>query len=563
MALVCTTNLSLFQMMHRTEDVEWIQYNYEQLQAFIPLAPPQYEKIQDDRLKQGYSERYMVQSKTHPLINELYDLWYPNGKKIIPFTWLEHHFTAESLAWWYQDDGHLKKNKNGVVEKLVLSTECWTDEEREWLQSILNLHFHLLFSIDGQKRLLLYDQAQIHYFLQLVEPWLQPCMWRKMKTASSYVIPSKRTTLKITSHFKCNKPTQQVNTCLSQFMPKLSFTPTVFQQTQAVQLEKSEKKAYQIQLTEENRQQFRRLHGQTGLSFNAITQQCFMEKSASTRPRLEDWTELSTAQQALLIGSILADGSLTRPNRVTSSYRENSCEEQRSYRNWKVQQLSPYLYFPGQKANICTRSSPVFKTLERLYYTEDRVKQIPFEQLQLYATHPHFLFALYMDDGSLLISHRINHSKKIIYITPHIALYLQNFHPDELEQLAQFMNEQFQVQFKIAKCPDGNGTILKTTTVKDTHRFLEAIESSANTYPSGFHKTNWNYRLQREKEKWHSHYPNYQLLTSDRKRFAPYSVEDVQRMQTMKKEGASLQQIADTLGRSYHSVHYKWRTFKN
>ena len=64
------------------------------------------------------------------MVAELHRIWYPFGKKIIPLHFLEQYLDERALAWWYQDRGHLKKKENGTLEKLVLSTEYWTDQER-------------------------------------------------------------------------------------------------------------------------------------------------------------------------------------------------------------------------------------------------------------------------------------------------------------------------------------------------------------------------------------------------------------------------------------------------
>ena len=109
-----------FQFMHRIEDAGWGYYCYDKLKSFIPLQQPMYSKVTDARLQKGYSERYIVQSRTHPLITQWYELWYPNGQKKIPFDFLASFLTAETVAWWYQDDGHLAKSKEGIARKIVL-----------------------------------------------------------------------------------------------------------------------------------------------------------------------------------------------------------------------------------------------------------------------------------------------------------------------------------------------------------------------------------------------------------------------------------------------------------
>lgn len=263
-----------FQFMHRANDIGWTYYNYVQLRDYIPLNKPKYERIQDIRLLKGYSERHVVQSLTHEYIDILYDTWYPNQIKVIPYSHIERYFTAESLAWWYQDDGHLKKNEHHIVEKLVLSTECWTDEERELLQTLLNNKFHFLFSIDKQKRLLLYDQLQINYFLQLVEPWMQPTMIRKIKMASPYSSIAKRTTLTLPTKFNLKQPTKQLNDAITQWIDTITLTKTNFKKWNYARTENNEMKSYQIKLTEKNRQKLRQVRAQTGLTYKEITTYC-------------------------------------------------------------------------------------------------------------------------------------------------------------------------------------------------------------------------------------------------------------------------------------------------
>src|SRR5699024_7423772 len=117
-----------------------------------------------------YSETYYVQYITYDIICYLNKTWYPHGEKIVPFHMLEKYFTAESLAWWYMDDGHLKV-KNNTLQKIILSTESFSDNEILQLIHFLNVKFHLPFNIDGQKRIALYDQFHINYFLTLIAPF--------------------------------------------------------------------------------------------------------------------------------------------------------------------------------------------------------------------------------------------------------------------------------------------------------------------------------------------------------------------------------------------------------
>lgn len=202
-----------FQFIHREEDLQWSNYCYESLRNFIPLNPPKYKKTIDPRLKMGMSESYIVQSKTSTAITSLERSWYVNRKKRLPFDFITCYLDAEALAWWYQDDGHLKKCQN-MPRKIILSTDSFSKEENAFLQHILQEKFNLSFKIDRQNRLILYDQVQMNYFLRLVEPYMQPCMKRKTldgNSPSEEPIFPRRTTVYLPEHILLVKPTQEIN----------------------------------------------------------------------------------------------------------------------------------------------------------------------------------------------------------------------------------------------------------------------------------------------------------------------------------------------------------------
>ncbi len=202
-----------FKFQHRTEDYEWTNYCFKQLKDSIPLNQPTYRKNSDPRLKKGYSELYYVQSKTAPIVTELYELWYPGGIKILPHEFLERYLNEEALSWWYQDDGHLKIT-NGKMQKIILSTDCFTTKENLFLQHLLYKKWQFSFKLDQQNRLILYDQFQIIYFLYLVEPWLQPCMNRKALVPLPLRPIANRTTIYLPETIQLTSPTQDIHQAL-------------------------------------------------------------------------------------------------------------------------------------------------------------------------------------------------------------------------------------------------------------------------------------------------------------------------------------------------------------
>ncbi|WP_339171658.1 hypothetical protein [Anoxybacillus sp. FSL W8-1294] len=140
---------------------------------------------------------------------------------------------------------------------------------------------------------------------------------------------------------------------------------------------------------------------------------------------------------------------------------------------------------------------------------------------------------------------------------------MQCYPPHELQQLQHHTFTHFGITFHLSKCPDGQGSILKTTSVKDTFLFFETISPVIHDCPSMYYKTNWNERFKVEKRKWKSKFPNFDIFVSSSERVKPYSTEEIRLLKEMKQEGATIQEIANALQRSYWSVVHKWREIKD
>lgn len=277
-----------FKFQHRIEDVGWTSYCYEQLKDDIPLNKPAYRKNTDSRLKKGYSELYYVQSKTAPLITGLYELWYPNGLKTLPFEFIECFLNVEALSWWYQDDGHLKIS-NDKMQKIILSTDSFTKTENVFLQSLLYHKWQLSFKLDQQNRLILYDQFQIIYFLHLVEPWLQPCMKRKAPIVLPLRPIANRTTIYLPETIQLTSPTKEIHEALKHlhllFKNKQSQSicyKSLFNTLQPILESTTPTKSYQINIREPYKTDLAYLRQQTGATVSELVEWCFDDNRSSS-----------------------------------------------------------------------------------------------------------------------------------------------------------------------------------------------------------------------------------------------------------------------------------------
>jgi LAGLIDADG DNA endonuclease family len=125
-----------FQFTHSIKDKEWCEHCYLVLNEHLPLNAPKYKKVKDQRVQSGYTEVYYVQSKTEEAIILLRNLWYKNGKKILPLNFISEYLSARTLAWWYQDDGHLKLQDN-IPKQIILSTKSFSSLENLQLCKLL------------------------------------------------------------------------------------------------------------------------------------------------------------------------------------------------------------------------------------------------------------------------------------------------------------------------------------------------------------------------------------------------------------------------------------------
>ena len=270
-----------FQFIHTERDYMWSLYCYKSLKKDIPLNKPKYKKTIDSRLVKGYCISYYVQSRTSDVISYLYRQWYPNGKKIIPFILLNQYFNNESLAWWYMDDGHLKVSK-GIPQKIILSTESFSDIEINKLIFFLKSKYNLTFSVDKQKRIILYDQYQIYYFLHLVSPFMHSSMSRKIIPLSTLnpIVPQTRTTIYLPVSQNIQQPTKEINSALEILDDMISnFKTGKFYEMYHLlisNISKNEKqRGYQIIIREKRLTNLNFLKLNTGLTYSKLTYLCF------------------------------------------------------------------------------------------------------------------------------------------------------------------------------------------------------------------------------------------------------------------------------------------------
>lgn len=181
------------------------------------------------------------------------------------------------------DDGHLKI-ENNTPQKIILSTESFTTQENQWLINFLFQRYTLKFKLDGQNRIVLYDQFQIYYFLFLITPYLHNSMYRKIVPSCKlhHDTTARRTTIYLPRTIKIHSPTKEINAALRNLNQIINdykqglfyekYNDTLTNQSSV------NNKSYQIIITSKNLTDLIFLSAQTGLTYSRLTALCFEQE---------------------------------------------------------------------------------------------------------------------------------------------------------------------------------------------------------------------------------------------------------------------------------------------
>lgn len=133
----------------------------------------------DKRTNKSY-KRYCYSSLSFKELKELRNIFYKNGKKIIPIEYIKENFTAISLAYLYMDDGSTQKYNT------TISTMCFQKENLEEFAKFLKDKFEVEFTV-GKNNVLRVVQKDADKFRELIIPEISkiPCMYYKLQTVLS------------------------------------------------------------------------------------------------------------------------------------------------------------------------------------------------------------------------------------------------------------------------------------------------------------------------------------------------------------------------------------------
>lgn len=112
-------------------------------------------------------------------------MFYPNNVKGIPKDIQTYLADSLTLAVWYQDDGTLDF-RSGYHANALFATHCFTQNECQLLANALRVNFDLDVRVcrclmRGKLYFRLYVCSKsMNRFMQLIEPYIQPCFHYKL-----------------------------------------------------------------------------------------------------------------------------------------------------------------------------------------------------------------------------------------------------------------------------------------------------------------------------------------------------------------------------------------------
>jgi len=171
---------SSFHFKQSIKHEAYILHLYTLFQEFCKMTP----KIKDAKVKNKVHQSIFFDTLTYEVFNYYYDLFYKDGKKIVPHN-IKDLLTARSLAYWAMDDGTVTRSG------FVLYTNSFTKKEVELLIEVLKIKFDLNCTIQSNN--VLVNKPYFIYikndswlkFKNLVEPYVIPHFNYKLKLRQS------------------------------------------------------------------------------------------------------------------------------------------------------------------------------------------------------------------------------------------------------------------------------------------------------------------------------------------------------------------------------------------
>ena len=131
-------NLTFTHGESQKEYFDWIRTQLKVLNSSVNIYDSAYTRVSGE-----IARRWVFTGKNMKCLDELYQIFYPEGKKVIPVKYLENTFTELSLYCLFMDDGSYDIHTNSFI----INTQCFSKEDLEEFCQFLKRKFNLSFNI--------------------------------------------------------------------------------------------------------------------------------------------------------------------------------------------------------------------------------------------------------------------------------------------------------------------------------------------------------------------------------------------------------------------------------
>lgn len=166
------TRITISQSSRNKEYLYWI-HKYLAERGYCSTDIPKMGKNIGKKNKIIYN--YKLQTYTYTSLNYLQDIFYKNGKKVIPFN-IEELLTPLALAVWIQDKGI--KTSSGII----ISIKLYTFQEIENFIKKINKKYNIDSYIrDNESQYIIYiPKKSMKKLSSIIKPYMVESMYNKI-----------------------------------------------------------------------------------------------------------------------------------------------------------------------------------------------------------------------------------------------------------------------------------------------------------------------------------------------------------------------------------------------
>lgn len=160
------------QVRHSERQAEYVWWKYNQLKSIVTTPPKSYEKTRCVHFR----------TISHPTLTEMYQIFYPQGKKQLAECAVAYLAEPLVIAVWFMDDGNAVI-RDGKPIGYHLNSQSFTRKENEMLVCTLKQVYNIDCSLEnnhGYTRLGIWKRASRELLQQILEPHIIPSMRYKL-----------------------------------------------------------------------------------------------------------------------------------------------------------------------------------------------------------------------------------------------------------------------------------------------------------------------------------------------------------------------------------------------